>query len=119
MTEIGAFLETRIATGVVGDRFDLNLKFWLSALHAMSGDTEKAILALRNAALQGGLTCMHCVRMWPHWDSLRDATEFNLVLDDVEADKEVQRQRLADEGMLLNPTEVLQLEEFSFDPFLE
>jgi TolB-like protein len=119
MIEISAFLETRIATGVVGDRFDLNLQFWLSALHAMSGDTEKAIVALRNAALQGVVTCTQCVRMWPHWDSLRDETEFNLVLDDVEADKEVQRQRLADEGMLLNPTEVLQLEEFSFDPFLE
>jgi hypothetical protein len=28
------------------------------------------------------------------------------------------RQHLADEGMLLTPGEVLQLENFSFDPFL-
>jgi hypothetical protein len=117
--EISAFIETRIAAGVVGDRFDLNLQFWLSALHAMSGDTGQAVVALRNAAPQGGLTCTHCVRMWPHWDNLRDHAEFNRVLDEAEADKETQRQRLAAEGMLLTPEEVLQLEDFSYDPFLE
>ena len=35
-----------------------------------------------------------------------------------EAKLATQRQRLADEGMLLTPEEVLQLEGFSFDPFL-
>jgi len=112
------YIETRIATGVVQDGFDLNLQFWLSALHAMKGDTQEAIAALRRAAPQGGLTCSHCVRMWPHWDNLRDEPEFHRVLDDVEAGKAVQRQRLADEGMLLTPEEVLQLEEFEFDPFV-
>ncbi len=116
--DIRVFIETRVAAGVVRDAFDLNFQFWLSALHAMSGDTQQAIAALRHAAPQGGLTCTHCVRMWPHWDNLRGEPEFDRVLAEVEADKEVQRQRLADEGMLLTPEEVLQLEEFSFDPFL-
>jgi hypothetical protein len=117
--EVTAFIETRIAAGVVRDSHDLNFQFWLSALHAMAGDTGKAIAALRNAAPQGGLTCTHCVRMWPYWDALRDKPEFNQVLDDAEAGKAVMRQRLATENMLLNPAEVLQLEDFSFDPFLE
>ena len=34
-----------------------------------------------------------------------------------QADKEIIRQRLADEGMLLTPEEVLALEDFDFDPF--
>jgi hypothetical protein len=57
--------------------------------------------------------------MWPHWDNLRDEPEFDRVLAEMEASKAVQRQRLADEGMLLTPEEVLQLEDFSYDPFLE
>ena len=116
--DIRAFIETRVAAGVVRDRFDLNFQFWLSALHAMSGDTQQAVAALRHAAPQGGLTCTHCVRMWPHWDNLRGDPEFDRVLAEVETSKAVLRQRLADEGMLLTPEEVLQLEEFSFDPFV-
>jgi len=115
--EIKAFIETRIAAGAVRDGFDMNFQFWLSALHAMSGDTQQAIAALRNAAPQGGLTCSHCVRMWPHWDNLRGEPEFERVLDEVEADKAAMRQRLADEGMLLTPEQVLALESFDFDPF--
>ncbi|MEE8527306.1 MAG: tetratricopeptide repeat protein [Gammaproteobacteria bacterium] len=116
--DIRAFIETRVAAGVVRDRFDLNFQFWLSALHAMSGDTQQAVAALRHAAPQGGLTCTHCVRMWPHWENLRGDPEFDRVLAEVETSKAVLRQRLADEGMLLTPEEVLQLEEFSFDPFV-
>ena len=117
IAEVAAFIETRIADGVVGDRFDMNLQFWLSALYAMSDETGKAIAALRKAAPQGGLTCTHCLRMWPHWDNLREMPEFDRVLVEVEASKAVQRQRLADEGMLLTPEEVLQLENLVYDPF--
>jgi len=116
--EIEDFIETRIATGAVRDRFNQSYQLLMSALFAMSGDNPLAITALRNASAQGGLTCTFCVRMWPHWDNLRDNPEFIQILDEAEVDKEKQRWSLAEEGMLLTPEEVMQLKDFSFDPFV-
>jgi TolB-like protein len=115
--EIADFLEARIATGGVMDRQDLNLQYQLSAVHAIRGDTRQAIKALRNAAAQGGLYCTHCVRAWPHWESVRGEPEFDAVVTGQESEHAAQRQRLADEGMLLGPAEVLELDGLSFDPF--
>jgi TolB-like protein len=115
--ELAAFLEARIAMGGVVDRLDLNLQFQLSSVEAIRGDTDRALRALRNAAGQGGLGCTHCVRMWPHWESIRDEPEFETIVSAQEARHAVQRQRLADEGMLLTPKQVKALDELAFDPF--
>ena len=66
----------------------------------------------------GGLTCLWCLRLEPHFDSLRDDADFISLIGEQEAKIAVQRQRLADESMLLTPEEVLQLQDFSFNPFL-
>jgi len=85
----------------------------------MAGEPQEAIAALRHAAAQGGLSCTHCVRTWPHWDSLRGNSDFEQVIAEVEARKAAQRQRLADAGLLLTPEAVRQLEEFPFEPFAQ
>ena len=103
---------------IVSGVFGLNLNLYLAQLNAISGKTEQAMTALRNAASEGGLTCTHCLHNFPHYDSLRDDPAFNLLIADQEAKNAAQRQSLADDGMLLTPEQVLQLEEFSFDPFV-
>ncbi len=85
----------------------------------MSGDTRLAMAELRRAADQPGvLWCIWCLRHWPHWDNLRDDPDFEALIADQEVKLAAIRQRLADEGMLLTPEEVVQLDDFSFDPFL-
>ena len=44
---------------------------------------------------------------------------FEGLIVEQEAKLATQRQRLNDEGMLLTPAEVLQLDSFSFDPFAD
>ncbi len=85
----------------------------------MSGDTELAMTSLRRAALAGGLNCVWCMRDWPHLDNLRDEPSFTAFISEQEARLAAQRQRLQDEGMLLTPEQLLQLESFTYDPFLD
>jgi len=115
--EIRAFLETRLTTGMVRNSHGLNFQLFLSALHAMNNEPQQAFTALRHAAAQGGLSCTHCLSRWPHWANLRGNSEFDQIIAEQKAKFASQLQRLADEGMLLTPAEVLQLDEFTFDPF--
>jgi hypothetical protein len=48
---------------------------------------------------------------------LRDDPAFAALIAELKAKVDAQRQRLADEGMLLRPDELLALEVLSFDPF--
>ena len=116
--ETMAFIESQLAAGVVWGPLGFNLQVSLSALHAMSGNTQQVMAALRRASSQGGLTCTFCLRRFPHFDNVRDDPDFAKLVTEQEAKLSDQRQRLADEGMLLTPEQVLQLEEFSFDPFV-
>jgi hypothetical protein len=93
-----------------------SLRFHLAALHAIRGDSQGAVTAVRQA-MQDGFVCMPCMS-WPHFDRLLGEPDFEVLVDEMQAKVDAQRQRLADEGMLLTPEEVLQLEDFSFDPFL-
>ncbi len=90
----------------------------LAQLRAMSGDTELAMTSLRRAAQQA-LYCIWCLRNLPHFDNLRDEPTFSELIAQEQAKLDAQRQRLQDEGMLLTPEQLLQLETFTYDPFLD
>ena len=116
--EIMALIRVQLEAGVVIGPFDIHLEFNMGQLHAMSDHKQEAIAALRRAASQGGLTCTWCLRLMPHFDSLRDNAAFEALITGQEAKLATQRQRLDDEGMLLTPAEVLQNKNLSFDPFV-
>jgi hypothetical protein len=113
-------LESQLASGVVLAPYTgIELRLVLSALYAMSGDEEQAMEELRRFAEElEALLYPWALRHWPHWDNLRDEPYFETFITEQEAKLDIIRLRLADEGMLLTPDEVLQLEDFSFDPFL-
>ena len=118
VAEATALLEAQVEAGVVFGPLWATLHTHLAALYAMNSDTDKAVAALRRAASQGGLTCLWCLRIGPYFDGLRDDPDYISLIAEQEAKIAAQRQRLADEGLLLTPEEVLQLDDFSFDPFL-
>ncbi len=119
ISEILALLESQLAIGVVISNRALHLQDYVGKLHALNGDIEKAMTALHHAAAQGGLTCVPCLRKQPFYDNLRDEAQFVTLVVEQKAKIAAQRQRLADEGLLLTPAEVLQLESFNYDPFLK
>lgn len=115
-----ALVESQLATGVVLAPYTgIELRVVLSALYAMSGDEYQAIGELRRFA-KGSEVLLYpwALRHWPHWEDLRDHPEFESFVSEQEANLAEVRERLAYEGMLLTPEEVLQLKDFSFDPFL-
>ncbi len=57
------------------------------------------------------------MREFPIFDSLRSEPAFKEYLADMEASNAAYRKKLADEGMLLTPAEVMALKDFDFDPF--
>lgn len=115
--ETRAILQQQIGAGVVSvanGPFDLQGRAAL--LHAMSGRTREAADALRRSAQRGALNCLWCLRTYPQFDSLRDDPEFVTLLEEQESKRDVQRQRLADEGMLLTPEQALTAQ-LAYDPF--
>jgi hypothetical protein len=86
-------------------------------LDAMDGRNREAVDHLRRSAQQGGLTCFWCLRTWPQFDSLRKYREFVSLLEEQAAKRDAQRQRLASEGTLLTPEQVLAIGQFAYDPF--
>ncbi len=112
-----AILQQQIDAGVVtiwSGPFDLQGRAAL--LHAMSGRSLEAVDALRRSAQRGALNCLWCLRTYPQFDSLRDDLEFVSLLEDQESKRDAQRQRLADEGMLLTPEQALTAQ-LAYDPF--
>lgn len=67
----------------------------------------------------GGLQCLWCRRKLPQYDNLRDNADFISLIAEEGAKVAAQRQRLIDEGMLLTPEQLLQLESFTYDPFVD
>lgn len=62
--------------------------------------------------------CASCLRVSPFYDGIRHEPAFAALIGEQETKMAAQRQRLADTELLFTPEEVLQLEDFSFDPFL-
>ena len=114
--EIKELIASQLAEGVVVGPFDNHLQAAMARLHAMSGEAPEATTALRRA-LEDGYLCAHCLRTRPHFDSLREEPDFIAVLAEYESKIAIQRQRLADAGVLVAPEELLALEDFDYDPF--
>ena len=92
-------------------------RFFLATLYAMKGDSEATVRALRQDAADGGLSCTVCLRVWPHFDPVRDDAVFKAFVAEAEAHTAAERQRLTDENLLLTPAQVLAHKDFDFDPF--
>jgi TolB-like protein/Flp pilus assembly protein TadD len=116
--DIMAAAEKQIADGVVVGGIGDYLLFATALIYASSGDTEQAVEALEQAVSYGFL-CTECLIGIPRFESMRDRPEFQALIARMQARKASQHRRLADEGMLLTPDEVMALEDFSFDPFAD
>ena len=116
-----ALVEMQTAAGVVWSPWGMvRLREILAALYSMSGNGKKALMELQTAAERANvLSCTWCLRYWPHWDNLRGDPDFEALLADQEEKRSIQRQGLADEGLLLTPEELLGLDDFAYDPFAD
>jgi len=111
-------IETQIAGGLIWDVYGVNhLAFYAATLHALRGDTQQVLAALREDYRGRYGSCYSCLRGWPHFDYLHGDPEFDALLAEQDAQRAAVRQQLIDEGMLLTPQEVRDLEDFDFDPF--
>jgi TolB-like protein/Flp pilus assembly protein TadD len=118
LTKARALVEAQIAAGVVrGPRGPLLVS--LAAIRTLQGQSREALASLRTAAQQGELNCSFCLKFGLYYDSLRGETGFAELLAGLDSKLAVQRQQLADEGLLLTPEQVLQMENFEYDPFVE
>jgi adenylate cyclase len=115
--QIDTHVDAQLAQGVITDG-TFHLEFYRALLRAIAGDSEEAVAALRRA-VEGGFTCAGWVRVSPEFDGLRNDPAFVALLADVEAKLTTQRRSLASEGMLLTPEQVLEIEDFSFDPLVQ
>lgn len=114
--QIEALFKLQIGQGVKVNGFLDRMQFLYAKILATRGDRAAAIAALRQG-IRDGERCIQCYKTFPHFDSIRDDPGYHEVVAELESVLAAQRQRLADEGMLLTPAEVMALEEFDFDPF--
>jgi TolB-like protein len=108
--------DAQIAEGVMINVYLDHLRYLYAKLLAINGETDEAVAQI-SQAVADGFSCIQCMG-FPHFDSIRDEPGFIAVRQELESRIASQRQRLADEGMLLTPEEVMALKDFSFDPFL-
>jgi TolB-like protein/tetratricopeptide (TPR) repeat protein len=116
ISQMEALFKLQIGQGVKVNGFLDRMQFLYAKVLATRGDTAAAIAALRQG-IRDGERCILCYETFPHFDSIRDDPGYHEVVAELESALVEQRQRLADEGMLLTPTEVMALEDFDFDPF--
>jgi tetratricopeptide (TPR) repeat protein len=113
--EYGEFL---IGEQILFGPGDHHLSFHLVMLHAVAGRPQQAIAALRDAMASGYHVCGACLRVFPHFNTLRGVEpEFDALVAENEARNAAAIQRLDAEDMLLSPEEVLALDPIEFDPF--
>jgi TolB-like protein/DNA-binding winged helix-turn-helix (wHTH) protein/Tfp pilus assembly protein PilF len=114
-----SLIETQLAAGMVHygawESFQGDVQMYSAALHALRGDLQRAKAALAND-ISKGLTCLRCLKTWPHFDPLRDDPDFEALLKRIENERARQYQGLADRGLLLSPEEVVALEDPNFEP---
>jgi tetratricopeptide (TPR) repeat protein len=101
---------------------DFHLQGISARLHAMKGETEETLEALRRA-VEDGFACWPCIRFDRGFDAVRNDPDIEAFLSDAQS-RDAERtarqlRRLREEGLLLTPEEVLALEDFDFDPFAE
>jgi TolB-like protein len=113
--DMRAYFDRQIAEGVMVNLYIDHMQYLYAKVLATKGETDEAVSRVRQA-VRDGHGCIQCLG-FPHFDSIRDEPGFIAARQELEARLAAQRQRLADEGMLLTPKEVMALEEFSFDPF--
>jgi TolB-like protein/Tfp pilus assembly protein PilF len=116
LADVEALLNAQIADGARVNQFQFRLHTALANIYATRGEYDRAVSALRQAAEVAGL-CAPCLRTESFYKPLRDMPEFQQLVVEVERRAAEQSQRLAEEGMLLTPEEVLALENFEYDPF--
>ncbi len=113
--DIRTMTDAQLAAGVIIGSV-VHLKVVQAMTYALSGDSERAVEAL-HGAMQDGQTCVWCLEYFPNFDSLRDEPQFNELIAEMEARNAAQHRDLANRGLLLTPQELLQLKDYSFDPF--
>jgi TolB-like protein len=113
--DISAHFDRQIAEGVMINVFLDHMHYLYARLLSVNGETDKAVAQIRQA-VRDGFSCIQCMG-FPHFDSIRDEPGFIAARTELESRIAAQRQRLADEGMLLTPEQVMALEDFDFDPF--
>jgi adenylate cyclase len=111
------FFDAQIARGVLINVYLDHLQYLYATLLAINGETDEAVVQI-SQAVQDGFSCIGCMK-FPHFDSIHDEPGFVAAREALEARLAAQRQRLADEGMLLTPEQVMALEDFDFDPFAD
>jgi TolB-like protein len=100
-------------------RGSMSMDFLMALFYAQHGDENQALARLQQAINSDVGICPGCLRDFHHFDALRGDPNFEALAEQVYAEVAAQRQRLADEGLLLTPEEVLRLEDYSFDPFAD
>jgi TolB-like protein/tetratricopeptide (TPR) repeat protein len=114
--QMEALFKRQIGQGVKVNGFLDRMQFLYAKVLATRGDTAAAVAALRQG-IRDGERCIQCYETFPHFDSIREDPGYHEVVAELESVLVEQRQRLADEGLLLTPTEVMALADFDFDPF--
>jgi len=116
--DLETHFDAQAREGIIVSGNEDHLQKLYAEVRAIRGDADATVAALRQAVRDGD-TCAVCIRTFPHFDSVRDDPGFVAVLAELEAKIATQRKRLAQEGMLLTPQQVMALENFDFDPFVE
>ena len=88
-------------------------RFHAAALSAMRGNKQDSLEFLLQDVSGGTVSCPVCLRVWPHFDSLRDNSAFVAFVAEQDATNEMRRQRFLDEGLLLTPEQVLSAGRYS------
>ena len=113
--QVEKIIQKQLDDGVVNIHDGHNLYEVVGGLLAMKGEHASAIAMLNKGMEQGNL-CVHCLRRYSQFDSLRPDPGFEEVLARAAAHAAGQRQKLEEQGMLLTPDQVLALPSFDFDP---
>jgi adenylate cyclase len=114
--ELLAMLQEQRKAGLIRVNL-ISTAYLLSRISAVVGNSADALTWLEQAAADEVLLCVSCIRRGPAFEPLRGNPRFEAVLEQVGNQYAAQRNRLAAEGLLLTPREVLALEDFDFDPF--
>ena len=114
--ELSAMLQEQRSAGMIRVNL-ISTAFLLFRISAAVGNTAEALAWLEQAAADEVLLCVPCMRRFPGFEPLWGNPRFEAVVNRVGDEYAEQRSRLAAEGLLLTPQEVLALEDFDFDPF--
>ena len=116
VVEARSVIVERMDQGVVHNE-EYSLDYLLALSEAILGNADAMKDALRRALASNSLWCRECLLYAPAWDPYRNDPEFMQILDEQQYHIEQERQLLASEGLLVPASELVELQEFNFDPF--